>query len=102
MQNLDEKLIAWFKRSELQSKNWGPNLFWHAASSTNPFGKLRVDAWELEVLFATVLGETAEFYEQLNQRVLPGEAQRTMKRADFIAVNVKRHELPLLTRADAN
>lgn len=102
MQNLDEKLIAWFKRSEIQAKNWGPNLFWLAASNTNPFGKLRVDPWELEVLFATILGEPAEYYEQLNQRVLPGEERRTMKRADFIAVNVKRHELPLLTRIDSN
>jgi len=102
MQNLDEKLIAWFKRSEIQMKNWGPNLFWHPASSTDPFGKPRVDPWELEVLFATVLGEPAEYYERLNRRMLPGEAQRTMKRADFIAVNVKRHELPLLTRTDAH
>lgn len=100
MQNLQEKLIGWFKRPEVRAMNWEPTLFWHPLNDRDPFGKPRVDPWEMEVLFATVLGEPAEYFEKLNQRSLASDTHRAMGRADFIAIQVTRHELPLMTRAD--
>ncbi|MFZ5557689.1 MAG: hypothetical protein ACOZDY_13380 [Pseudomonadota bacterium] len=98
--NLEEKLRQWFERPEVRACNWEPRLFWEPDDDGRPFGRLRVDPWELEVLLATVLGETAENYEALNARVLEGDRHRALPRADFIAVNARRHELPLLTRIE--
>ena len=100
MQNLNEKLKEWFKRPEILARNWSPALFWHPESAANPFGKPKIDPWELEVLFATALGEPAEYYDKLNQRPRTGNHHPAMGRADFIAINIKRHELPLLTRLE--
>ena len=98
MQNLNEKLKEWFKRPGILARNWSPALFWYPESDSNPFGKFKIDPWELEVLFATTLGEPSECFDMLNLRPRSGNNQPAMGRADFIAVNVKRHELPLLTR----
>ncbi len=97
---LEEKLRRWFERPEVRACNWDARLFWVPAEDGSPFGRLRVDPWELEVLLATVLGEPAEHYAALNARVLEGDRNRALPRADFIAANARRHELPLLTRAD--
>lgn len=98
--SLEEKLRQWFERPEIRACNWDARLFWVPAEDGSPFGRLRVDPWELEVLLASVLGEPAENYDALNARVLEGDRHRALPRADFIAANARRHELPLLTRAD--
>lgn len=100
MNALEDKLKGWFKRPEIRARNWEPKLFWTPASELDPFGKLKMDPWEVEVLFATVLGEPSECYGQLNARSLEGDTHRVLPRADFIALSVKRHELPLLTRIE--
>ena len=101
MQNLDEKLRSWFNRQEIREQYWEPNLFWYPENDLNPFGRLKVDPWELEVMFAAILGEPSEYYEALNERSKTHHDEFTaMGRADFIAVNAKRHELPLLTRIE--
>jgi hypothetical protein len=97
---LDEKLQQWFERPQVRACNWEARLFWEPADDGSPYGRLRVDAWELEVLFAALLGEKAENYAALNARVREGDRHRALPRADFIAMNARRHELPLLTRAD--
>lgn len=97
---LEQKLRQWFLRPEVRARNWEPNLFWYPESDLNPFGRMKVDPWEVEVLFAAVLGERAENYDRLNERVLEGDKHRALPRADFIAHQVERHELPLLTRVD--
>ncbi|WP_333844944.1 hypothetical protein [Pelomicrobium sp.] len=98
--SLEEKLKTWYQRPEIRGRNWEPRLFWVPAEDGNPFGRLKVDPWELEVLFATLLGERAEHYEALNARVREGDTHRAMGRADFIATCAKRGELPLLTRIE--
>lgn len=70
------------------SKGWLPNLFWRPATQDNPFGTLRVDPWELEVLFAAISGEPALLRAVLEQRA-PG-------RAGFIERSIAHGELPLL------
>ncbi|MHB1582000.1 MAG: hypothetical protein ACYCQM_06405 [Acidithiobacillus sp.] len=70
------------------SKGWLPNLFWRPATQDNPFGTLRVDPWELEVLFAAISGEPA-----LSRAVLE---QRAPGRAGFIERSIAHGELPLL------
>jgi hypothetical protein len=100
MENLEDKLKHWFLMPQVRARNWEPTLFWYPASDANPFGRLKVDPWELEVLFAAVMEEPSECYEKLNQRSLEGDKHRAMPRADFITANARRHELPLLTRAE--
>ncbi len=73
----------------VRSKGWLPNLFWRAASREDPFGNLRVDPWELEVLFARICGEESQARCLLEQRQ-PG-------RASFIERSIAHGELPLLT-----
>ena len=97
---LEEKLKQWFERPAVRACNWEARLFWIPAEDGSPYGRLRVDPWELEVLLATVLGETADHHDALNARVLEGDRHRALPRADFIAVNARRHELPLLTRIE--
>lgn len=97
---LEDRLRQWFERPEVRACNWDARLFWVPADDGSPYGRLRVDPWELEVLLAAVLGETAENYAALNARVLEGDRRRALRRADFIAASARRRELPLLTRAD--
>ncbi len=99
METLEAKLIRWFNEPAVRAKNWLPSLFWHPASATDPFGALKVDAWELEVLFATLLGESATHFAALNSRGNAGFTGLSTERAEFIAANARRHELPLLSRA---
>lgn len=99
MENLEQKLVNWYNTPEVRARNWEPNLFWYPENDLNPFGRFKVDPWELEVLFASVLGQPSECHEALNKRSSEGDQHRSMGRADFIAIQVKRHELPLLTRA---
>ncbi|WP_414039965.1 hypothetical protein ACJU26_12520 [Acidithiobacillus sp. M4-SHS-6] len=77
----------------VQSKGWLPNLFWRTASREDPFGSLRVDPLELEVLFAAICGEDSQARDLLEQEK-PG-------RAGFIERSIAHGELPLLSfRAD--
>lgn len=71
------------------SKGWLPNLFWRPATRNNPFGTLRVDPWELEVLFAAICGEPA-----LSRAALEAHAPG---RAGFIERSIAHGELPLLS-----
>lgn len=87
---LETKLVTWFQRPALQAKRWAPVLFWRPGADS-PFGALKVDACELEVLFATILGEPSECRERLDRE--------QHGRGTFLAANARRHELPLLRRA---
>jgi hypothetical protein len=87
---LEEKLICWYQHEAIQGKNWAPRLFWLADDQGGPFGPMRVDACELEVIFATILGEASECLERLDRE--------HKGRGTFLAANARRHELPLLTR----
>lgn len=85
---LSEKLLRWFDEPAIRAKGWAPRLFWRI----RPDGKsseAKVDECELEVFFATILGQPSECYEILEGRS-PG-------RAEFIAANARRHELPYFT-----
>ena len=73
----------------VQSKGWLPNLFWRSKNAENPFGCLRVNPLELEVLFSAICGQTSEARSSLEQ-IKPG-------RAGFIERSIAHGELPLLT-----
>jgi hypothetical protein len=87
---LEEKLIEWFQLPGIQAKNWAPRLFWIPDDQGRPFGLMRVDPRELEVVFATVLGEASACRETLDKE--------ENGRGGFLATNARRHELPLLKR----
>lgn len=91
MSTLEDKLIAWFESPTLRIKGWAARLFWHPGEDGSPYGRLRVDARELEVLFATLLEEPSEFKTQLNDE--------QNGRGSFLSINARRHELPLLKPA---
>ena len=55
MSTLEMKLVEYFLHPAVQSRHWDPALFWEPLSAANPFGRLRVDAAELEVLFVSVI-----------------------------------------------
>lgn len=96
MSALEQKLIAWFQHPAIQCHNWEPRLFWQALDSRHPFGRLKIDSRELEVLFAALLDEPSECLAGLNaESASRGES---MLRGDFLVANARRHELPLLTR----
>ncbi|HKK04225.1 MAG TPA: hypothetical protein VKA50_00070 [Gammaproteobacteria bacterium] len=90
---LNIKLVEWFQRPEIQAKRWSPALFWRP-NEEGPFGALKVDGRELEVLFAAILGEPSEY-----QAILDREDNG---RGTFLAANARRHELPLLSRVRAD
>lgn len=90
VRNLEEKLIRWFEHDALRAKRWSARLFWHPTPEGSPYGRLRVDPRELEVIFATVLGEPSECRAELDEQ--------RQGRGRFLAVNARRHELPLLSR----
>lgn len=89
MNALEQKLIDWFESDAIRSRCWAPRLFWNGAADGSPYGDFKVDPRELEVIFATILGEASECRQQLD----------TEKdgRGTFLAANARRHELPLLT-----
>lgn len=96
MTALEEKLIRLYQHPAVQAHNWEPRLFWTAIDARHPFGTLKVDPRELEVLFCTLAQEASECLAALN-----AESQARgdyMLRGDFLAANARRHELPLLTR----
>lgn len=99
METLEAKLIRWFHEPAIRAKGWVPALFWHPQSQSDPFGPLKVDGWELEVLFATILDQPASHFAELNARGNAGFTGLSTERAEFIAANARRHELPLLNRA---
>lgn len=72
----------------VQGRGWQPNLFWRPDGPRNPFGRLRVNPWELEVLFSAILGVPAQGRDLLESRS-PG-------RAGFIERSIAHGELPLL------
>ena len=96
MPALEQKLIAWFQHPAIQCHNWDARLFWQALDARHPFGRLKIDPRELEVLFAALMEEPSECQAGLNAE----SAGRGdfMLRGDFLAANARRHELPLLTR----
>jgi hypothetical protein len=91
MSPLEEKLVAWYERPAVRAKGWAPVLFWEPGAD-GPYGRLKVDPCELEVIFATILAEPSECRERL-------DAERD-GRGTFLAANARRHELPLLTRRE--
>ncbi|MES2366101.1 MAG: hypothetical protein V4563_09430 [Pseudomonadota bacterium] len=99
MNPLEEKLIRWYQEPAVQAHNWEPRLFWKEIDPCHPFGTLKVEPRELEVLFATLIGESSECMAELNaESQVRGDY---MLRGDFLAANARRHELPLLTRVYA-
>ena len=96
MSALEQKLITWFQHPAIQCHSWDVSLFWVAIDGRHPFGRMKVDARELEVLFATLMELPSECVAELNaESVARGDY---MPRGDFLVVNARRHELPLLTR----
>lgn len=89
---IEARCVALYQLPSLQGKGWLPNLFWRRAADGDLFGSLRVDPWELEVLFAAVAGVPS-----LARPIL--EAQRP-GRAAFIARSIAHGELPYLSYAD--
>lgn len=89
-ETLEEKLIRWYRHQAIQGRNWAPRLFWIPDDQSGPFGPMRVDACELEVIFATILGEDSECLDRLDRE--------HNGRGTFLAANARRHELPLLKR----
>lgn len=87
---MEEKLARWFTEPAIQAKGWSARLFWQLDSGGRPI-RLKVDACELEVFFAAILGLPSECHETLEART-PG-------RGFFIAANARRHELPYFTPA---
>ena len=95
MSALEQKLIAWFRHPTIQGHNWEARLFWQA-DERQPFGRLKIDPRELEVLFAALMDEPSECLAGLNaESASRGEY---VLRGDFLMANARRHELPLLTR----
>lgn len=90
MSALEQKLITWFGHPAIQAQNWDPRLFWQAIDARQPFGRLKIDPRELEVLFAALMDEPSECLAGLNAE--------SAGRGDFLAMSARRHELPLLTR----
>jgi len=90
MKQLEEKLIAWYETPGIRAKGWAPRLFWYPAADGSPYGAMKVEPRELEVLFATLLDEPSECKQSLDTE--------QNGRGTFIAANARRHELPLLTR----
>lgn len=90
LDQLAAQLISWHRGPAVQARRWAPILFWSPQADGTPYGSLKVDARELEVLFATLVGEPSRYLEVLD-REHDG-------RGSFIAANARRHELPLLTR----
>jgi hypothetical protein len=89
MNALEQKLIEWFESEAVQARGWSARLFWRPDSDGSPYGELRVDARELEVLFAALLDLPSEHKADL-------DAERD-GRGTFLTANAHRHELPLLT-----
>lgn len=89
MTALEQKLIEWYRHPAVQARRWAPALFW-SSGTEQPFGHLHVDPCELEVLFATLIGIPSECQERLDRE--------HEGRGTFLAINARRHELPLLTR----
>lgn len=87
----ETKLIEWYNDPRIAAKSWAPCLFWYAESPANPFGRPKVDPLELEVYFAELLNLPSECRTELESRQ-PG-------RAEFLAANARRHELPWFNRA---
>ena len=50
MSLLEEKLIRWYQEPAVQAHNWEPRLFWKEVDARHPFGTLKVEPRELEVL----------------------------------------------------
>ena len=90
MTDLENKLIDWYQTEAIRAKCWAPRLFWRPATDGTPFGAIKVDPCELEVIFATLLGEVSECRERLDRE--------RNGRGTFLAANARRHELPLLDR----
>lgn len=89
MTELERKLIRWYETEAVRARGWAPRLFWRPAADGSPYGALKVEPCELEVIFATILGEPSQCRERL-------DAERD-GRGRFLAANARRHELPLLT-----
>lgn len=83
------KLRDWSAHPAITAHNWAPRLFWIASADT-AYGWPRVAPEELEVYFATLLGEPSQCLASLD-RDRDG-------RGSFLAANARRHELPLFTR----
>jgi hypothetical protein len=92
MSDLEQNLIDWFQHPAVQARRWAPALFWHETNDGQPFGVLRVDPRELEVLFASIIGVPSLYREPLDRE--------RNGRGSFLAINAGRHELPLLSRRE--
>ena len=93
-QGLVRRCRKLFEDPAVRAKGWRSNLFWRSASPQNPFGTLRVDGEELEVLLAAIVGAPAPSRPSLELRQ-PG-------RAGFIERSIAHWELPLLSYQDGD
>ncbi|MEY2343000.1 hypothetical protein AB4090_12940 [Acidithiobacillus sp. IBUN Pt1247-S3] len=93
-QDLAQRCRKLFADPTVRAKGWRSNLFWRPASPQNPFGTLRVDGEELEVLLAAIVGVDAPSRADLEKRQ-PG-------RASFIERSIAHGELPLLRYQDGD
>ncbi|MCE5393958.1 MAG: hypothetical protein JJ693_05100 [Acidithiobacillus sp.] len=90
---IEKRCRELFQEPALRAKGWRSNLFWRPVSALDPFGSLRVDPWELEVLFCAVLACPSQARSALEARE-PG-------RAGFIERSIAHGELPLLRYREA-
>ncbi|WP_291510449.1 hypothetical protein [Acidithiobacillus sp.] len=81
-----QRCARWYEEPAIRAKGWASNLFWRSHGREPE--SLRVDALELEVLFAALLGRAAAGEAELEARE-PG-------RAAFIRRSIAHGELPLL------
>lgn len=89
---LAARCVQLYRHPAVCAKGWLPNLFWRPAGPGDPFGSLRVDPWELEVLFAAITGEPSVAREVLDAR--------REGRSGFIERSIAHGELPLLRYRD--
>ncbi|WP_308387774.1 hypothetical protein [Acidithiobacillus sp. AMEEHan] len=87
--DIGQRCRTLFENPVVRAKGWRSNLFWRPENPQNPYGALRVDGEELEVLLAAIVGVEARSRPTLEQRQ-PG-------RASFIERSIAHGELPLLT-----
>ena len=55
MSALEMRLVEYFLHPAVQARHFNPALFWEPLSATNPFGRLRVNARDLEVLLVSII-----------------------------------------------
>lgn len=55
MSALEMQLVEYFLHPAVQARHFDPAQFWEPLSASNPFGRLRVDARDLEALLVPII-----------------------------------------------